>query len=267
MKSGKLEAEDLKKSFISLMDETHKEQVYQEYLESNTALIPREFVQNHGVHFGLVLRKPSLAKDYTPDFVYLSKSSTDWNCVLVEIEKPQSKYFKEGTNDFHPDFLTGLDQINRWRAWFENRANFYGFFGGTIAPIMVPESMRRNPCYLKYVLVHGRRSEFEGNDTRRGLIRSQEREDFHVLSYDSLLEALYSKGQLYVGTRKNEHIEIISENFVDEDLFSWVDSSYLKITDKLRANILANKSTWYHQRVDGGLVLDHVLPIIGTCSV
>lgn len=250
------------------MDELHPEQVYQDFMERNTELIPREFVQNHGIHFDMVFRKISLAKDYSPDFFYLSKSSADWNLVLIEIEKPYSRYFKDHSNDLHQDFLAGLDQIARWRAWFDNPANLSGFVDGTIAPIRVPEAMKRNKCHIKYVLVHGRRSEFEGGELRRSLIRAREAHDFHIVSFDSLTEALHTKNPLYLCVRKNEHVEIVSDKFIDESAFSWIDPSQLKITDNLREDILRNKNSWYHRSLkDDRMLLDHVLPKVGRCVV
>jgi hypothetical protein len=266
MSLSKLEAKNLSEEFLGLLDKEHGEQIYQEFLEKNSALMPREFIQNHGLHFDLVIRKMSLAKDYTPDFFYMAKSSADWNLVLVEIEKPQSKYFKEGKNDLHSDFLAGLDQIARWRAWFDNDSNRGAFINGTIDPIRVPISMRRNPCHIKYVLVHGRRSEFENNELKKGLIRAREADDFKILSYDSLIESLHTKDHLYVGVRKNEHFEILSPHFAGESIFSWMEPSHLKITSALKAEILAQKNTWTHHSTKGGFALDHILPNIGECN-
>jgi len=50
----------LKAEFLTLLDEDLPEQDYQAYIEQNTRLVPREFVQNHGIHFNLVLRKTGL---------------------------------------------------------------------------------------------------------------------------------------------------------------------------------------------------------------
>ena len=133
---------DLEDQFENLINQNHPEEIYQKAIENNTRLIPREFVQNHDVHFDVVLRKLSLARDYVTDFFFLAKSSADWNCVLIEIEKPSSKYFKDGSLDFHDDFMKGLNQISRWRAWFDNQDNFNGwraqkpsatFFGENVA--------------------------------------------------------------------------------------------------------------------------------------
>lgn len=212
-------------AFRKLLDQELPEQSYQKFLEQHPSLIPREFVQNHGIHFDLVLRKLSLAKDYTTDFFYLAKSSANWNCVLIEIEKPQSKFFKPGTAELHSEFLHALDQIHRWRAWFSNSANFEGFINGTIKIIRIPHSMTANPCQIKYVLVMGRREEFEDNPERRSLIYAREQDDFHILSYDSLTESLNSKGDLYVGIRNNDVVQIISKRFAGEQIFSWMPPS------------------------------------------
>jgi len=259
----------LKEKFDALIDKRYSEQIYQEFMENNTALVPREFIQNHGVLFDLVFRKLSLAKDYITDFFYITKSSADWNCVLIEIEKPQSNYFKGASNKFHPNFQAALEQINRWRAWFDNRSNLDGFINGTLIGL-VPEVLRHNPCQINYVLVHGRRAEFEGNEIKKGLIRGQERDDFHILSYDSLAESLHSKGELYLAIRKNEYIEILSRTFITEDMFCLLDPSYIKITDELRKNILDNKKSWIHYSTSSGqfrLTLEDVLPKIGVIRV
>lgn len=148
-----------------------KEQIYQDFIEKNTQFVLREFVQNHGIHFNLVLRKLRISHDYICDFAYLCPSSSDWNCVLVEIEKPSSKYFSEGTNRFHKDFENGLSQITRWRAWFNNNDNFNHFTNTIVGPLRLMEPLK---CYIKYVLVFGRRKELESNSFRKDLVNSQE---------------------------------------------------------------------------------------------
>jgi hypothetical protein len=74
--------EDDKMEFMRLIADEHNEQIYQDFLESHTRFIPREFLQNHGVAQHLVLRKLSFGADYKTDFFYFSKSSDDWNAVF-----------------------------------------------------------------------------------------------------------------------------------------------------------------------------------------
>lgn len=252
---------DLKSRFMGLMGEAHPEQVYQDFIEQHTQLVPREFVQNHGVHFDLVFRKLHLASDYAPDFFYMSKSSADWNLVLIEIEKPQSRYFKNNSNDIHPDFLAALEQINRWKAWFETGGNFEGFVNGTLGEIRTP--MGYNKCHIKYVLVHGRRDEFEGSNLRKSLIRARESADFKILSFDSLLESLHTKYPLYVCARKNEYLDILSKQFVSDQIFTYLDPSLVRINDELRADILTSRGRWQIISLQGGFEIERKLPSVG----
>ncbi|MDD9731084.1 DUF4263 domain-containing protein [Mameliella sp. AT18] len=119
--------EDLKSQYLSLLDEERKEQVYQDFIEQHTGLIPRMFVQNHGVHFGLVLRKLPFGADYKSDFFFFSKSSIDWHAVLIEIENPSSRYFKPNSNEISSEFQKAIHQIKTWEAWLNDQANAAGF--------------------------------------------------------------------------------------------------------------------------------------------
>ncbi len=241
---------DVVKEFRSLLEKAEGEQVYQAFLERHTQLIPREFIQNHGVHFSLVLRKLAMARDYTTDFFYLSKSSMDWHAVLVELEKPHSHYFSDPSKEFHRDFVTALQQISRWRAWFSESENHASFVNGTLGLVRLPIGMQRHPCHIKYVLVLGRRREFENNPIRRQLIHAQERDDFKILSYDSLTEDVGARDELYVGIRKNEYIDIISDKFLSESIFASMSPETLRISRALKEQALSKKGTWFHVGID-----------------
>lgn len=236
--------EKLKAEFLKLLDEEHNEQFYQDYLAHNSFLVPWEFIQNHGIHLNLCIRKLALSNDYTTDFFYLSKSSGDWNCVLIEIEKPSSKYFKDGTSEFHSDFTTAVNQINNWRAWFSKPVNFNHFIDNTLKMIRVPSYLADTPCFIKYVLVMGRRKEYLENSHRRNLIQAQKREDFHILSYDNLIKGPSSGGNIYIGVRKNDHIEIISEDYICDSIFTTMPAEQLRIKEQLQTDIFANRNDW-----------------------
>lgn len=232
-----LTADDLKTEYLKLLDEEHNEQVYQKYLEQHTRLIPREFVQNHGIGCDLVLRKLSFGSDYKSDFFYFSKSSDDWNAVHIEIEKPSSKYFKGSTSEFDPGFLHAIQQINDWRAWFA-RDNQKGFLN-SLAAIQVPTHMAiRNPTFNKYVLVYGRRDEYSGSDIRRSKIQSLETDDFKIISFDSLAEGLKSKDELSIAIRHNEYIDIVTDEITNSEMYGWIDPTQFRVSatlhDKLK---------------------------------
>ncbi|MBB7805885.1 DUF4263 domain-containing protein [Escherichia coli] len=251
--------------YMQLLDRNEVEQVYQNYLEENTMFIPREFEQNHGIHFCTVLRKLPLSSDYKPDFVYLAKSSDNWNVVLVEIEKPSSKYFKDKSTDFHADFNMALQQINTWRAWIDEESNRNHFKNNTLQGFIEPAHMARNPFNFKYVLVHGRRSEYEVNVLKTSLIRGQQRDDFSIISFDSLAENIERKYPLYVAVKKNSHYELISKQFVDEGIFSWMNTDLLAISKEIHDDAIAQSDSWHHYKMkDGGRVkvMNDVLPKI-----
>ncbi len=231
--------DELRTEFLALLEQEAGEQVYQDYIERNTRLVPREFVQNHQIHFAMVLRKAPFGADFKSDLFYLSKSSDDWNAVFIELEKPQSRFFKDNSNDFHPDFVQALQQINQWKAWFLIDGNQKTFLNGTIDALRLPPVMTRNPTYNKYVLVFGRRREYKANDQRRALVKAQETEDFKIISYDSLAEGLHHKRDLFTAVRLNDHIKILGDQLVDENIFSWIDPSQLSVNDALHAAILA----------------------------
>lgn len=239
--------------FLKLIEAGKKEQEYQAALEKHPCLIPREFIQNHGIHLSIIFRKLRLAENYITDFFYLAKSSADWNVVFVELEKPTSRYFKDNSDEFHPDFLAGLHQINKWRAWVEASGNAERLFSETLEPIWRPHAMRANPKNFKYILVTGRRSEFAGDDRKARLIRGQERnEEFKILSYDSLLDGARKNSDEYVAIRDNSHIEIMTKEFVDEQTFVWIDPSRLRISQELYDNAIRAKDSWISVEKFGG---------------
>jgi len=233
--------EALKTDYLALLDNEEKEQVYQKYLETNTRLIPREFVQNHGISCRVVLRKLALGSDYKSDFFFLSKSSTDWNAVHIEIEKPSSKYFKGSTNEFDACFSHALQQINDWKAWFlrDNGVSFKS----SLSALLVPENMGKNPIKHKYVLVYGRRSELENSDLRRSKILAQQTDDFKIMSFDSLAEGLLGKPVMDIGIRRNEFIDLIADEINDPAVLSFIEPTQWRINKTLHADI--------RSRIDG----------------
>jgi hypothetical protein len=224
--------EDVRKKFVDLIDDGREEQAYQTFLEQHTRFIPREFVQNHGIGLSLVLRKLPFGADYKSDFFYFSKSSDDWNAVFIELEKPGSRFFKGSSNEFHGDFLHALQQINQWKAWFLSDQNRAGFLA-SVSAIQVPEHMARNPTYNKYVLVFGRRSEYEENEDRRRLVRAAETDDFKIITFDSLTEGLGQKPELTIGSRHNQFIDILGDTIVNPNMFVWIDPTRLRVSKAL----------------------------------
>lgn len=248
--------------YLALLDETREEQAYQAYLEKHTRFIPREFVQNHGIGLSLVLRKLPFGAYYKTDFFYFSKSTDDWNAVFIELETPSSRFFKGNTNEFHGDFVHALQQINQWKAWFLSDQNKAGFLS-TVSAIQVPRHMAKNPTYNKFVLVFGRRAEYEGNEHRRQLVKAVEADDFKIITFDSLAEGLGQKWELAVGSRHNQFIDILSDKVIDAGMYAWMEPTQLQVSRALHAELSKGGSNHFIFR-DGQRheVLSAVAPLV-----
>lgn len=251
------DTDELMARYLALLDEGHNEQVYQNFIEANTRLVPRDFVQNHGVHLNLVLRKLAFGADFKSDFFFLSKSSDDWNAVFIEIEKPTSHFFKDGGHEYHPDFVHALQQISSWRAWLSIEGNQQALVN-QLSTIRVPLTMQRNPTYPKFVLVFGRRAEYADSELRRSRIRAEERDDFKIITFDSLAEGLAGKRDLWLGVRRAEFTDLQNEEIVDDSLFTWADPHMLTVSEglyeKLKEVVAKNKPSPFRTTGHGHLM-------------
>lgn len=236
------EQETLRSTFVALLDARRNEEEYQRFLEEHPHLIPREFIQNHGLHLDLIFSKLRLAADYTTDFFYLAKSSADWNCVFVEIEKPHSRFFKNN-NAFHSDFVTALSQITRWKAWLNAPGNRAHLIDYILQPVRKP--LEENHCYFKFVLVHGRREEYSGSKLRRDLIQASESDDFKIMSYDSLLDGIRCNHDAYIAARRNEYVELQSGKYISDQALTVVDVNDLRVSRELYDDIVNSRDRWF----------------------
>lgn len=141
-----------------------EELAVQSFLERHPAMIPGGSGDigpggHHGSEMSAVFREPVLdgaGRNFRPDFMWVTRSSGLITPVLIEIEKPSKRWFKENGRPTS-EFRDAHDQLNDWRSWFaidENRALFrkqYLFF----------DRYENRPLEPQFVLVYGRQSEFE----------------------------------------------------------------------------------------------------------
>lgn len=220
-------------AYRRLLDEDAKEQTYQRFIERNTWLVPREFVLNHGIWCNLVFRKLRLGSDYVCDFAFLTKSSVRWRLVLIEIERPGKKFFRGSTLRLHSDFTKATGQISTWRSFLDGR--LAGFVRETLGSVATFPQIE-DPGDVRFVLVHGRRSEYERIAKRRRLIKAQEPKDFRIMSFDSLVENPKPRWELYLAIRTNEFIDIMSDHFISDDPFEHLAPENIRISTQLRAS-------------------------------
>ncbi len=225
---------DIINEFVELLDKNLDEQVYQEYLENHTELIPtKDFELNHGVHDDLIIRKMPIGQNYISDFCYLSKNSGEWNIVFIELEKPCKKLFnKDGK--ISKELNIGLSQISNWKAHFSDNINREAFIKNTvISEIMSINSLKNNPYNFKFILVIGRRKQLEENNEYNKKFHLLGGENTKIITYDSLYESINQKSKKYLGIIKNQKLYIKNSNYISSILFQWMNPNYIYIKQSL----------------------------------
>lgn len=160
------------------------EQDCQDYIERHPDLLILDHLLNHQLHANSILTKVPLDTSLITDFVYLSKSSNKWHIILVELENPHVPLFSDNKSQITPTakFTKRISQIDTWRDYIKDKGNT---FINKLDPIRVP--LNKNSFDYKYVLIVGRDNQISSNKAMRDRIKSYERHDLRIHTYDSLL--------------------------------------------------------------------------------
>lgn len=113
---------------------------------------------HHGPFPGAVIFKPDLSGTFrrTPDFIWPTKESGVFRPVLLELERPSKRWFRQDGQQT-AQLSQAITQVAEWRTWLDSDANkltFYELYG-------ISDWIR---AYHKvepvFRLVYGRRQEF-----------------------------------------------------------------------------------------------------------
>lgn len=198
---------DLKEKFEKLYSSSEtKENDFQKFMEENTCLIPDFFKMNHGIHLNTVFVKVPIGNQYISDFMYVTKSSADWNIVHVEIEDPKKRIFNTKNDCLSGKFTKAYAQVEDWRMWFQKPANKATFKENFLNKILL-SNMCNNPIFHKFVLLYGRSEELK-NDRRINAWSNKKHlnEDIMVATFDSLFDA--SRHSLSLAKFINQKVKI-----------------------------------------------------------
>ncbi|MEV6306937.1 Shedu anti-phage system protein SduA domain-containing protein [Actinoplanes sp. NPDC051861] len=179
----------------NLLAHDPEEREVQQFLELHPAMVPGGSGDvgpggHHGPELRALFRLPKLlgsGPTFEPDFMWVTRSSSLITPILVEIEKPSKRWFRQ---DGRPtaEFREAHDQLNDWRAWFardDNVALFRKRF-------LFFDSYNDRPIEPQYLLVFGRQSEFETGgghvnpDTLRFKRDQQRATNESFMTFDSL---------------------------------------------------------------------------------
>ena len=164
----------LAEDFQRLLEGDPEEAELQSFFEQHPCLVPG--IRSLGMHpsgfpvHGLLISQPRLPglREKVPDFMWIASTSAACHPTLIEIERPSKRIFtSKGTPS--ASFTQARHQLTQWRAWFSQPENVQKF---TVEYALVDYRSRIAGIVPRYVLVFGRRSEFE-QDAQRSRERSQ----------------------------------------------------------------------------------------------
>jgi hypothetical protein len=207
-----------------------KEQEVQDFLELNSELIPTPILGNHQLHFNLIISKLPLGHGRQVDYAYLTKSSDKWQCVLVELERPEKKIFTDSGkyDEFSAEFNSAISQVLTWRDYLDSAAK--GEVERLIEPLKKP--LADNRLDFEYALVIGRDSEKRNNARRRTRLAAYSKDiGICVLTYDSVIrmaEHRYSPKNIV--RMREGHFVFTNIGDWNTLMFGWVSSEHLSLT-------------------------------------
>jgi hypothetical protein len=175
--------------FRRLLDSEPSERNVQRFLEENPSLVPGARTpgspSGHPPVHNVLITQPKLPglRSKYPDFMWIASHSGTWYPTLVEIERPGKRIFRSKLVP-RAEFTEAHNQLAQWRAWFAEPENIPTL----IREYGIPdEIVRSRSMKLHMILVYGRRSEFDDDNSiakqRSALVVGDDEE---LVSYDRL---------------------------------------------------------------------------------
>lgn len=130
--------------------------------------------------------QPRLSNDdklKIPDFMWIANDSLSLCPVFIEIEKPSKLEFRKDSDVGRQVFNQALGQIKHWKAILSDesgRSFFYDYY-------RIPAKYRSLTFAPQYLLVYGRRQEYEDDTWLTKTRKQYEEADIRIMSFDRLL--------------------------------------------------------------------------------
>lgn len=186
----------------TLLDRDPAEAEVQTFLEKHPGLLPgyRSMTISSGHTCfppGVITQPPlqGLTKKI-PDFMWIAQASDSISPVLIEIEKPGRRWFTKN-GDPTSELTHARHQLATWRSWFGNPTHQQWFRQYYELTGYIHESRTIKPAY---VLVYGRRAEFDDKPELNRIRGDMPGEGEHYMTFDRL--GLNSWSMDYVSCRK-----------------------------------------------------------------
>lgn len=175
----------LLEEYQQLLDKDDCEKSYQNFFERNPCMLPISGNVNHAPLHGCLFSQPRLADcehERIPDFMWITSNSLQLTPTFIEIEKPSKQAYRQSDDVQNASFSQAENQILEWKAILEGdgRECFYERYS-------VPSRLRDRVFAPRFVLIYGRRKEFEGNVLLTRKRAQKLSENFSLLSFDRLI--------------------------------------------------------------------------------
>jgi len=198
------------KSWIDLIDgpQADDERSIHKFLEQNPSFVPGAFsfpTSGHWPIFGGMFTKPPLSGVgiRVPDFMWLATATDIIFPMFIEIETPAKQWFTESGQP-RAEWTQARSQLVAWKQWLNKPANrmvFLEFYG-------VSGEFREFEIRPQFVLVYGRRAEFEKRPEMRSIRALQQGADEYHVTFDRLRPD-YNAGNFLTIRNKGEHLTAV----------------------------------------------------------
>lgn len=163
------------------------EKDFQDFFEQNPSFIPGSYEllghSGHSPFMCTLISQPEIGSMVRrkPDFMWLSGNSLYFCPVFVEIEDPKKNMFNKD-NTYTAKFNQALQQIEEWQYILEQSTAKSSFYECYKIPLYEQEKI----FAPQFLLIYGRRSEYEGNNLLKGIRAQKEKDNLRIMSFDRL---------------------------------------------------------------------------------
>jgi hypothetical protein len=177
--------------FQYLLDNFSSDEIrFQKFFEQNPSFMPGardEFSimgqSGHHPHLNCLITQPKIAGliKRIPDFMWLASDSVYFSPIIIEIEAPSKKYFKKDGNPTS-HFSQARNQLEEWQTILKRPENILSFY----RDFSIPQDLIDLTFKPRFVLIYGRRKEFENDIMLKQKRGSLFDSDKVLMSYDRI---------------------------------------------------------------------------------
>lgn len=142
-----------------------------------------------GHHEAILFKEFPLGTSYRVDYVLAGRGSGGWQFVYVEFENPYNAITLQ-TGEWGESVRKGLNQIEDWKTYIEaNYSSIKAEFEKNTTKPLPKEFTSFDSSRIHYVVVVGRRQDFDRNEKTRLLQRRiEQQKDIKIIHYDNLID-------------------------------------------------------------------------------